>query len=254
MCGAKLKTKSDITLPINIGDTLLAGKFKNSRLLVKTITKNEKGEVLINGKQLLKMRIMNEDPRMSLQTKFENQLSTKTMSNLQNFQTRLAREGIYVATAAQLTLSQMETWVDETFGVGLVIDTLIAAIHAQKMRGPHRAEYGKIMNQLSKLRKLAKDVGYKEADTTATITTAMDIKKGVGHGNLSVDQFVMEINKLRKSTKAWYQWIGEANGHHVELKGFGTGIQIMRVDNLKSTGPMDAPVSKFQAFLRQAVS
>lgn len=70
-----MKTKADITLHINIGDTLLAGKFKNSRLLVKTITKNEKGEVLINGKQLLKMRIMNEDPHMSNMTKFQNQLA-----------------------------------------------------------------------------------------------------------------------------------------------------------------------------------
>ena len=50
----------DITIPINIGDTVLGGKFKNKKVVVKTITKNEKGDILINGRPLLKFRLMNE--------------------------------------------------------------------------------------------------------------------------------------------------------------------------------------------------
>ena len=51
-----------IMIPINIGDTILGGKFKNKRIVVKDIGKNEKGDITINGKPLLKYRIIpNED-------------------------------------------------------------------------------------------------------------------------------------------------------------------------------------------------
>jgi hypothetical protein len=50
--------KEDITIPINIGDTILGGKFKNKKIIVKTIGKNEKGEVTINGKPLMRFRII----------------------------------------------------------------------------------------------------------------------------------------------------------------------------------------------------
>ena len=46
-----------ITLPIEIGDTVLMGKFKNKKVVVKTIDWNEKGDLLINGKSSLRMRI-----------------------------------------------------------------------------------------------------------------------------------------------------------------------------------------------------
>ena len=56
----KVPTNEDITIPINIGDTVLGGKFKNKKIVVKTITKNEKGDILINGRPLLKYRLVNE--------------------------------------------------------------------------------------------------------------------------------------------------------------------------------------------------
>src|SRR6056300_89696 len=49
-----------ITIPIEIGDTVLGGKFKNKRIVVKSIDKNEKGDITINGKPLLKFRLVNE--------------------------------------------------------------------------------------------------------------------------------------------------------------------------------------------------
>lgn len=48
----------DIKIPINIGDTVLMGKFKNKRVVVKSITKNEKGDYLINGKPAFKFRLL----------------------------------------------------------------------------------------------------------------------------------------------------------------------------------------------------
>jgi len=49
-----------IKLDIKVGDTIMGGKFKNKKVVVKTIDKNEKGDVLINGKSLLRFRIIKE--------------------------------------------------------------------------------------------------------------------------------------------------------------------------------------------------
>ena len=47
-----------IKVPIKVGDTVLGGKFKNKRIEVKSIGKNEKGDITINGRPLLKYRII----------------------------------------------------------------------------------------------------------------------------------------------------------------------------------------------------
>ena len=52
--------KEDIKIPIKVGDTVLGGKFKNKRIVVKSIGKNDKGDITINGKPLLKYRTLDE--------------------------------------------------------------------------------------------------------------------------------------------------------------------------------------------------
>ncbi len=49
--------KEAITIPIEIGDTVLGGKFKNKKITVKSIGRNEKGDLTINGKSILKVRL-----------------------------------------------------------------------------------------------------------------------------------------------------------------------------------------------------
>ena len=49
--------KEAITIPIEIGDTVLGGKFKNKKITVKSIGRNEKGDLTINGKPILKIRL-----------------------------------------------------------------------------------------------------------------------------------------------------------------------------------------------------
>ena len=61
------KTNEVITIPINVGDTVLGGKFKNKRIVVKSIGKNEKGDITINNKPLMKFRLMNESTGASIQ-------------------------------------------------------------------------------------------------------------------------------------------------------------------------------------------
>ena len=57
---AVLEFNEDIKIPISVGDTVLGGKFKNKRIVVKSIGKNEKGDITINGKPLLKYRTLDE--------------------------------------------------------------------------------------------------------------------------------------------------------------------------------------------------
>jgi hypothetical protein len=47
-----------INLDIKVGDTLLGGKFKNKKVVVKKIGKNDKGDITINGKPLLRFRMI----------------------------------------------------------------------------------------------------------------------------------------------------------------------------------------------------
>ena len=47
-----------ITLDIEVGDTILGGRFKNKRVTVKNIEYNERGEPLINGRPLMKYRLI----------------------------------------------------------------------------------------------------------------------------------------------------------------------------------------------------
>jgi|TARA_R110002110_G_scaffold75840_2_gene200215 hypothetical protein len=46
-----------IKLDINIGDVLLAGRYKNKRIVVKKIGKDDLGQPTINGDPILKFRI-----------------------------------------------------------------------------------------------------------------------------------------------------------------------------------------------------
>lgn len=52
-----------IKIPIKVGDTVLGGRFKNKKVVVKKISKNAKGDITINDKQLLKFRIIKESFR-----------------------------------------------------------------------------------------------------------------------------------------------------------------------------------------------
>ena len=53
-----IKLSEIIKVPIEIGDTVLGGKFKNKKIVVKSIGKNDKGDITINGKPMMKVRIL----------------------------------------------------------------------------------------------------------------------------------------------------------------------------------------------------
>jgi len=74
----------NITVPIKVGDTVLGGKFKNKRIVVKSIGKNEKGDITINNKPLLKFRLI---PKVTEKKKPKKKKSKKAslMKQKRNF-------------------------------------------------------------------------------------------------------------------------------------------------------------------------
>ena len=69
----------DINIPVDIGDTILMGRFKNKRVKVKSIDYNEKGDLLINGRPALKFRISKEEPKENIQ---EGKISLRVPSDI----------------------------------------------------------------------------------------------------------------------------------------------------------------------------
>ena len=58
-----------IKLNINIDDILLGGRWRNKKIKVKEISKDDNNQITINGKPLLKYRILKELPK-EMQKKF----------------------------------------------------------------------------------------------------------------------------------------------------------------------------------------
>ena len=52
--------QENIVLPVKVGDTILTGRFKNKKVKVKTIGKDEHGMPTINGKKVVTFRLMKE--------------------------------------------------------------------------------------------------------------------------------------------------------------------------------------------------
>ena len=76
-----------IKLDIKVGDTIMGGKFKNKKVIVKTIGKNEKGDITINGKPLLRFRMLKENNirlyrrESEIKNKINKQLITAKLQN-----------------------------------------------------------------------------------------------------------------------------------------------------------------------------
>ena len=64
--GNVLKLEEDIKLPVNVGDTILTGRFKNKKTVVKTIGKDEHGMPTINGRKVVNFRILKEGVQVQL--------------------------------------------------------------------------------------------------------------------------------------------------------------------------------------------
>lgn len=50
----------DIKIPVKVGDTILTGRFKNKKVVVKSIGKDEHGMPTVNGKKVVSFRLVKE--------------------------------------------------------------------------------------------------------------------------------------------------------------------------------------------------
>ncbi len=57
--------REDINLPINIGDTVMMGRFKNKPVVVKSVNFNDKGDLLINGRSAARFRIIPKEQELT---------------------------------------------------------------------------------------------------------------------------------------------------------------------------------------------
>jgi hypothetical protein len=61
LVGSKRAKSEEIKVPIEVGDVVKGGKFKNKKITVKKIGKNEKGDITINDIPLMKYRIIPQE-------------------------------------------------------------------------------------------------------------------------------------------------------------------------------------------------
>ena len=67
---------------------------------------------------------------------------------------------------------------------------------------------------------------------------------------MNTQEFIKTVNALRLENKgSWYQWCGEVNNCDVALKGYGTWVQRLKVDDTIYGGNMDVSVKEFKEFL-----
>lgn len=72
---------------------------------------------------------------------------------------------------------------------------------------------------------------------------------------MTTQEFIKTVNALRLSSEGkWYQWCGEVNNQRVTLKGYGTWVQRLTIDNNTiHSGNMNVSVKEFKEFLRACV-
>ena len=71
---------------------------------------------------------------------------------------------------------------------------------------------------------------------------------------MTTQEFIKTINALRLENKGnWYQWCGEVNNRDVSLKGYGTWVQRLKVDDVIHGGSMDVSVKEYKEFLSVSV-
>ena len=99
--------REDINIPVKIGDTILTGRFKNKKTVVKSIDKDEHGMPTINGRKVVTFRIPVKESSQVTNAKgvkgysafvelgFENEYY-KHMENIltRNGETMILKEGI----------------------------------------------------------------------------------------------------------------------------------------------------------------
>ena len=67
-----------IEIDVNVGDTIFVGRFKNKKMVVKTISKDDYGMPTINGRKACNFRIAKEEKMESKIPKLKELMNRKS--------------------------------------------------------------------------------------------------------------------------------------------------------------------------------
>ena len=72
--------------------------------------------------------------------------------------------------------------------------------------------------------------------------------------NLNKADFIKTVNGLRLANKGkWYTWAGTVNNKTVQIKAYGTWLQIFKVEGLSVPTVSDISVSEYKKLLSDNV-
>ena len=65
-----------------------------------------------------------------------------------------------------------------------------------------------------------------------------------------MEEFIKSMNTLRLANKnKWYTFTGVISGRNITIKGFGTWLQVYRIDGINHAGLMGISVKEFKQAL-----
>ena len=184
-----------IKLPVKVGDTILMGRFKNKKVVIKTIGKDEHGMPTINGKKVVTFRLMKEGFKVELEESCDRPMKGETE---QQFRTRCF--GVNPLAQPPKGLMKMgEEELDERSKGKLRPADLLrrkAAMAGKRAAiARRRARTMKRRKPLAKLKKIA----YKKAYLQVYDEFMKDLFPGKKKSDLSIQQAkVVHKNVLRK--------------------------------------------------------
>ena len=187
-----------IKLPVKVGDTILMGRFKNKKVVIKTIGKDEHGMPTINGKKVVTFRLMKEGFKVELEESCDRPMKGETE---QQFRTRCF--GVNPLAQPPKGLMKMgEEELDERSKGKLRPADLLrrkAAMAGKRAAiARRRARTMKRRKPLAKLKKIA----YKKAYLQVYDEFMKDLFPGLKKKELSIQQAkIVHKNVLRKKKR-----------------------------------------------------
>ena len=209
-----------INVPVDIGDTVLMGRFKNKKVVVKSIDYNEKGDLLINGRTALKFRVMKKDEAARVPRKKGQHRGSKSHSDLYTDENPKGTiKGLKFATVKDAKAS-----VSKIKGSGKKHAHKIQAAVAMEQRAremgksSEAAVYRAYINKMKKKTKAKNEEFGAPAGTLPSPSRKM-VKKMKKKGNTSVPfgsgyKKVSEAQAVKGSKVAKF-----ITGHNLTMKG-----------------------------------
>ena len=120
----------DINIPVNVGDTILVGRFKNKKMKVKDIGVDKHGMPTINGRKATTFRMLKTDKVdecIAIAKKFGNDIVLgKNRDRNYNPNLKVVRELDGYGTEVCYVIDEDTDWSEgmNSYGIGLVNSAL----------------------------------------------------------------------------------------------------------------------------------